>query len=251
MANTKILWCVTALVMGSAAAGRAAAELSVGVAADVLSKYVWRGQSIVNDWVLQPSASVGYKGLTGSVWGNMDLTGEGVEGGEFNEIDLALDYSNKVPGFETLGYSVGVVHYDFPNTVFPATDEVYGALTASVPLSPAVRWYYDFDEIEGSYVQLALGHTIEKLHAWRDDCYCGLQLGASVAYGTEGYNEGYFGVHQGAWNDLTVTAGLPFCIGKLTIRPTINYSTLLDEDLRAGRAHNDNFWGGVGFAYSF
>ena len=76
--------------------------MAVGVTADVFSKYIWRGQNVVDDWVLQPGASVGYKGLTGSVWDNMDLTGEAwAMTVSFTEIDLALDYSNKVPGLET------------------------------------------------------------------------------------------------------------------------------------------------------
>jgi len=37
---------------------------------------VWRGQNLVDDWVLQPGASVVYKNLTASVWENLDLTDE-------------------------------------------------------------------------------------------------------------------------------------------------------------------------------
>jgi hypothetical protein len=258
MARLKVLWCVAAILLGTVALVPAEEEggtktegVEIGVTADVFSKYIWRGQNVVDDWVLQPGASVSYQGLTGSVWGNFDLTGDLVDGGELTEIDYAIDYTNTVPGLEVLSYSAGAIYYSFFNLNWPDTAELYAGLSLDVPLSPAVRWYYDFDEIEGSYVQLSLGHTIEKIQRWRDDCYCDLQLGASLGYGTDGYNNGYFGVDDGALNDLTLTAGVPICLGKLTIRPSVGYSVMLDDDLRAATEKSDNFWGGVAFAYDF
>jgi hypothetical protein len=258
MARSKVLWCVAAIMLGTAALGLAEEDgsakesgVDIGVTADLFSKYIWRGQNIVDDWVLQPGASVGYKGFTGSVWSNMDVTGEVVDEGKFNEVDFSLDYSNKIPGVDKLGYSLGVIHYDFVHTSFHATNELYGGLTASVPLSPGVRWYYDFDQIRGSYIQFSIGHTVEKLREWSKDGHCDLQLGVSLGYGTDGFNKGYFGVDEGAFNDLTLSAGLPICFGKLIIKPSINYSTMIDKDIRAATAKSDNFWGGVGVAFNF
>jgi len=258
MANWKVLVCVAAATLSTAALVSAEEENSteaegveVGVTADVFSKYMWRGQNVVDNWVLQPGASVGYKGLTGSVWGNMDLTGEVVDSGQLTETDLQLDYTNKVPGLKCLDYAVGAIYYSFLNTHSHPTAEVYGGLTASLPLSPGVRWFYDFDQIKGSYFQFSVGHTIEKLHQWRENCYCGLQVGASLGLGTSEYNDGYFGVDETALNDLTLTAGLPFCVGKLTIKPSIGYSMMIDKDIRTALEKPDNFWGGVGFSYDF
>jgi hypothetical protein len=251
MVRSKVLWCAGAIMLGMVTLASAEDKVDVGVTADVFSKYIWRGQNIVDDWVLQPGASVGYKGLTGSVWGNMDLTGELVDSGQLTEVDLAVDYSNKVPGVDVVGYSVGTIYYSFLNTHSHPTAEVYGGLNLNVPLSPAVRWYYDYDVIDGSYVQLSVGHTIEKIRSWGEDCHCDLQVGASMGLGTDGYNQGYFGVDQTALNDLTLTAGIPFTFGKLTIRPSIGYSTMLDDDIRAATDKSDNFWGGVGAAYNF
>ena len=261
MAKWKVLWWVT-IVLGAVTPGLAEEEensakddgVEVGVTADFFSKYMWRGQNVLNDWVFQPGASVGYKGLTGSIWSNLDLTGETVGAGQMTETDLTLDYTNNVPGLDVLEFSVGTIYYSYLNTHAHPTAEVYGGLGLGVPLSPAVRWFYDFDLIEGSYLQFSLGHTIEKFHQWRDDCYCSLELGASVGYGTDGYNNGYFEVDQGAWNDLTLTAGVPICLGKFTIKPSLGYSMMIDEGIRSSEAvagHADNFWGGVGFAYDF
>ena len=251
MVRSKVLWCAVAMVLATVTLASAEDKVAVGVTADVFSKYLWRGQNIVDDWVLQPGASVGYQGLTGSVWGNLDLKGNLVDTGQLTEVDLALDYSNKVPGWETIGYSVGTIYYSFLNTHAHPTAEVYGGLSLDVPLSPAVRWYYDFDAIDGSYIQFSLGHTIEKIKTWTEDCHCDLQLGVSLGCGTDGYNNGYFGVDQGGLNDLTLTAGLPFTFGKLTIKPSFGYSMMIDGDIRDKTAKSDNFWGGIGAAYNF
>jgi hypothetical protein len=251
MWRNKVLGCVAAMVLGTVPATMAGDEVSFGVGADLFSKYVWRGQNVVDDSVLQPSASIGYKGLTGSIWGNVDLTGDLVDSWEFSEVDYVVDYSNTFPGQETFGYSVGFIYYDFPNTGWDATSEFYGGLSADVPLSPAVTWFYDFDEAEGSYIQFSIGHTVEKIASWGEESSCDLELGASVAYATDGYNDFYFGVDDGALNDLTLSAGVPFTFGSLTIKPSIAYSTMIDGDVREATGKSDNFWGGIGASYSF
>jgi hypothetical protein len=254
MARWKALWCVGTILLGMTAAAWAEADESgveVGLTGDFFSKYIWRGQNVVDDWVFQPGASVSYKGITAAVWNNIDMTGEVVGKGSLTETDLSLEYANQVPGLEKLGYSVGVIYYSFLNTHSHPTAEVYGGLNLDVSAQPAVRWYYDFDQIKGSYIQFSLGHKIEKLQSWGEDGECDLEVGASMGLGTSGYNEGYFGVDETALNDLTLTAGLPLCFGKLTVRPMLGYSMMLNKDIRAATEKSDNFWGGVGLAYDF
>jgi hypothetical protein len=251
MVRSRVLGCVAAMVLGTVPLAMAEDDVTFGVAADFFSKYVWRGQNLVDNWVMQPSASVGYKGFTGSIWANSDITGEVVGDWEFNEIDYAIDYSNKIPGQETFGFSTGLIYYDFPGTDFDATTEFYAGLSADVFLSPAIKWFYDFDEAEGSYIQFSVGHTLEKIQEWREDCYCDLQVGASVGYAMDGFNDFYFGVDDGALNDVTLSVGVPFSFGSLTIKPSIAYSMMIDDDIRAATGKSDNFWGGVGLAYSF
>jgi len=251
MSRRAVLGCVAAMVFSAVPAAMAGDDVTFGVAADFFSKYVWRGQNVVDDWVMQPSASIGYKGFTGSIWANSDITGDVVDDWEINEVDYAIDYSNKIPGQETFGFSAGFIYYDFPNTAFEATTEFYAGLSAEVFLSPAVKWFYDFDEAEGSYIQLSVGHTMEKVASWGETTSCDLVLGASVGYATDGYDDYYFGVDDSALNDVTLSAGVPFSFGSLTIKPSIAYSMMIDDDVRTATGKSDNFWGGVGLAYSF
>ena len=226
------------------------------ISADFYTKYIWRGQNIDNSSVLQPAVSASAYGFTGSVWGNMDLTNKSAtapdNAGEFSEFDYTIDYTAVILGIEWLSGSVGVIYYRFPNTVFDPTTEIYGGLSLNgVPLSPSFKWYRDVDEIKGSYFQFAIGHTLEKIYVVNEKCYCGLQLGASYGWGNAAYDKGYFGVDSGQSNDLTLTAGLPFCVGTWTIKPSINYSAMLSKSIQEATEKSDNFWAGLGISTSF
>ena len=247
-----VLLGAASILLGTVVSSSAEEDtVSVSASADVVSKYVWRGQNVVDDWVLQPGMGIGYKGLTASVWGNVDLHGDAVDDGELNEVDYVIDYSSTFPGQDILGYSVGLIYYDFPNTPFPGTAEIYGGLSASVPLSPSVTWFYDFDEADGSYVQFSVGHGFEKVTQWTTDAYCDLEVGASLAYASAGYDDYYFGVNDSAFNDLTLSAGVPITIDNWTIKPIIAYSMMIDSDIRQATGKSDNLWGGISIAVEF
>ena len=238
--------------------------LTADATADVYSKYIWRGQALNKEAVLQPSASLACYGFTGSAWGSLDLTGNNGHGGEFTEVDLTLDYTQGVPGLDGVTASAGAIHYQFPHTGCHSTSELYLGTGLSCTcdesqpswcvgclLNPAARVYYDVDEIRGAYFQFSVGHTIEKIARWTEDCFCHLQAGASLGLGTSNYNNGYFGVNRTEWNDLTVSVGLPVVVWSVTIRPSINYATMLGDDIRATTIDSDNAWVGVSMTYAF
>jgi hypothetical protein len=257
MRAVKIVSCAAVVWLVAVSFAWAQDTPSITASSDFFNKYVWRGQLLVDDWVAQPSVSLGYKGFTASIWSNFCLTNEADARNEFTEFDYSLDYTAAIPGQDLLSFSVGTTYYRFPNQPFEPTLEVYGGLSADLPLSPAVKWFYDVgdsideDGIEGSYIQFSIGHTIEKITSWTEDCYCGLQLGASVGYGTSGYDKGYFEVDDAAFNDLTLSAALPIALGNWTIKPMAGYSTMLDSDIRAATDKSDNLFGGIGAAYEF
>ena len=240
-------------------AGAVAAEEQVvkfGLSADYYSKYIWRGQNINDKSVFQPAVSVSAYGFTGSVWGNMDLTNKSAtapdNAGEFSEFDYTIDYTAAIPGIDWLSGSAGVVHYEFPNTTYKPTTEIYGGFSlTAVPLTPSFKWYRDVEEIKGSYFQFGVGQLFDKLYVMNDKCYCGLQLGASYGWGNAAYDKGYFGVDSGQSNDLTLSAGLCMQIYSWMVKPSINYSTMISDSIRAGREKNDNIWAGVGVSTSF
>lgn len=225
-------------------------EVIVGASADVMSKYVWRGQNLVDDRVLQPGAYVSYKGITASFWGNLDLTDENGYEGEFSEIDLTLDYSGQVPGADFLSYSLGFINYDFPvNGGFDDTWEIYWGFGLDVPASPSVTVYHDVDEAAGTYVSFGIGHSMENL----TDLGLGVDLSASIGWGSSGYNKSYWGPDKSELNDLVLSAAFPFEAAGFAITPSVNYITLIGDDIRASNTYgqNDMWVVGIGFAKEF
>lgn len=246
--STLIVLCMTTLI--STTSLKAEDQFSVGASADVMSKYVWRGQNLVDDWVLQPGAYVSYSNVTASFWGNLDMTDENGYKGEFSEIDLTLDYTSQVPGIDILSYSLGFINYDFPiNGGADDTWEIYWGFGLDVPASPSVTVYHDVDDVQGTYVSFGVGHSIENLA----DCGLGLDLSASLGWGSASYNNAYWGPNKSELNDLVLTAALPFEIAGITVTPSVNYITLVGDDIRSPNAYgqNDMWVAGIGFSKDF
>lgn len=251
------VWSLSALML-LCLRGEVMAEekpFSASVSAGYFSKYVWRGQNVNDTSVLQTNVSGSAYGFTGSIWSNIDLTNDSQfapdNAGEFSEIDYTLDYSNKIPGTDKVGFSLGVIHYLFPNTGAKATTEIYGALSLNVPLAPKVTWYRDVNAVDGSYIQVSAGHAIEKIAKWNDDYYIGLSVTGSLAFAGEGYNKGYFGIEETRFNDFTLGISVPFTLKYVTLTPSFNVSTMLDDDIGAVTYERNNVWAGLSLSKSF
>jgi len=81
----------------------AAAQPEIGLGADVVSRYVWRGYDFGQSASIQPSLSVTSGGFEGGAWGSYALTSAGA-----NELDLYASYTAGV-------LTVGVTDYYFPS----------------------------------------------------------------------------------------------------------------------------------------
>lgn len=229
-------------------------DVSIGATADLFSKYIWRGQNLVDDWVLQPGASVGYKNLTASVWGNLDLTDENQNKGKFSEVGLALDYSGQVPGVDILSYSLGVIYYDFPvSGGGDDTWEIYWGFGLDVLASPSVTVYHDGDEVAGTYVSFGAGHSFENIIELGPDTVLGVDLSAGIGWGSSGYNKSYWGPDKSALNDLVLSVAFPFEVAGFAVTPSVNYVTLMSDNIRSTNAYhsNDTWFAGVGFSKEF
>lgn len=238
-------------------------EIGFEATADFANKYIWRGQNLVDDWVLQPGAVVSYGGLSASFWGNLDMTDENGSNGEFSEIDLTLDYSAQFPGIDVLGYSVGMINYDFPvNGSADDTTEVYAGLSLDVPASPSVTFYRDVDETgDGLYISFGVGHSFENVFELSPDIPVGVDIGATLGWGNSAYNKFYWGSTPdgstigGEMNDLVLSIGLPFQLAGLSFTASVNYITLVGDDIRKtdayGKSKDDNIVAGIGFSAGF
>jgi hypothetical protein len=222
--------------------------------ADYFSKYIWRGQNLDDDPVFQPSINASYESLTATIRGNLELTNINGNSGDFSEVDYSLDYSGKLSGIEGIGYSAGVIYYDFPGTETKDTTEVYGGLNLDFPLNPSVTVYRDIDEAEGSYISLGACHSIEKLIEISPGIPLGLDIGISLGWGSSSYNKYYWGTDQSKLNNLAFSVSFPFEIDGWSLVPSLNYVTLPSDDIRDTDAYgtdSDFFFAGISLFKSF
>jgi hypothetical protein len=252
----KAKWLVIVLIMVVFGIGPAFAEDEIGfeLSADYFGKYIWRGQNLSDDPVFQPGLSIGYGGLTASIWSSMELTNINGYNNEFTEIDYSLDYSDDMPGMNGVGYSVGLIYYDFPNTTVKDTTEAYFGFSFDLPASPSITFYHDLDEAEGTYISLGIGHSVEQVFELSPDVPVALDIGATLGWGSASYDKYYWDTEQSKINDLVLSISFPFEIEGLTITPSVNYVTLLSDDMRDTDAYgtdSDFFFVGIGLIKKF
>ncbi len=227
-------------------------EIGFAVTADVFGKYIWRGQDLVDDPVVQPGASVTLGELTASAWGNLETSDINDEEGEFAEFDWTLEYANDMPHLDGASYAIGVIHYHFPSA--GNTTELYAGLAIDCLLNPSVTLYRDVDEADGTYVALGVAHGVLVLPS--EDNPVNLEVGATLGWGDSSYNGAYWGATASTseLNDLVLTIALPLELMGWSVTPNATYVTLLGGDVRSSNAFgtdDDHLFGGVGFAREF
>ncbi len=243
--DRKITLLTAVLAMGMLCATGFAQEQeadSVGFAltTDFYSQYIWRGQQLTDGYVFQPSFSVSFDNFTAGIWGSMDLENVNDSEHEFTEVDYYLDYSGQLT--EGIGFSLGVIYYDFPNTDFASTTELYWGLSFDVPLNPSLTVYHDIDEADGYYASLAVGHSFGKIGEIGPDWEIGMDLGASLGYGDSSYNDFYFGVDDSELNDLAVTLSFPVSMQDgWAFSASVSYITLVNDDIRQASGYDNDY----------
>ena len=219
--------------------GNARAEEATPVAASldvpVLSAYVWRGQVLNDEAVVQPGLTVSKNGFALNAWSSYNAAGSysGDNEKKFSEVDLTGSYTHSL-GPASVG--VGLIQYLFPNqtlstengdVAYPETSEAFATIgLPEIPLAPTLTVYRDLDTIEGVYAVLGVSQSFglsEQVSA---------VASASVGAGDKDYNLGYFGEDKSALNDVNFGLALPIAVrDNLTIKPAASYVFLPDSSI--------------------
>jgi len=252
----------------------------------VVSKYVWRGQRLTNDWSLQPAMTVVGGNFSINVWGTLDMTAVN-EGnalflrqnpaaaagdnaglrGKFSEIDYTFSYTQPV-GQKVLLTS-GAITYTFPErgATLRTTSELFAGVTlSSVPLAPSVTLYVDVDETveagdTGLYLKLGAAHSFPLHHR----VFSSLDFTGSISCADAGFGNYYYGADQAGVHDFNLTLTLPMRITeRWSASAYLAYSALLGDfrdlqypDLRdvyssrPGPGNADTVWGGASLTLAF
>ena len=217
-------------------------------AVSAMTQYIWRGYELSrNSAVIQPSITLGYKGFTANLWGNIDTqpyyagsqTGKSYPG-TWNETDLTISYI-KTLGLFNVGagyiyYSLKALNQDAPTRA--DAQEFFGTIGLNTLLNPTLTVYYEVSHYRNMYALFSLTQTIE-LHkrvslklfgsaSYLHSTYANATLFAEGA-GYGGYpkfdsdanvtDEKFSDFHEGV-----LTVSLPIkATDKITVTPLVTY----------------------------
>jgi hypothetical protein len=213
------------------------------VAASVLSAYIWRGQELTrHSLVIQPSMTVGYKGFTANIWGNLDtdpyLTDNEESSSNFTETDITLSYTHKI-GIVSAG--VGYIYYDLsaPTSGEPDlldSQEIFATVGLDAILAPTLTVYKEIAHYHQWYATLGISHTFV-LHE-----KVSLKLAAQASYlksedeaSYPKYNENSSATSEkfNNFHDGVFSISLPVLLSRhVTLTPTLTYVFPLSKDAK-------------------
>ena len=214
------------------APGFAAAMGPVDLNAEVgyFGRYLWRGQVVTDNAVVQPEVSAGLGGFGLSLWGNLDADkADGASG--FNEYDLTMSYGVGLP---LASFDLGVVYYALPDASDQNTAEAFASARAGVMFSPSLTVYRDVDKVDGWYWQAGVDHGVMLTPG------TSVELAARLGAGSDRYLAGYFpgaygkaletGTTANFLTDASFSVAVPWHPTPLsTVTPSLSWSTLLDD----------------------
>lgn len=196
-----------------------------------LSQYVWRGFAYSKDSVVvQPSMTVGYKGFSANLWGNLDTDRWNTNGQDSNsltETDLTMSYGWAMG---PVNLSAGYIYYAFDSAT--DTQEVYLSATLDTLLKPTLKVYRDMDHYAGWYLSLGVSHSLpltEELN---------LDLGAQVGYLVADEASSYADPNDASkafsnFHDGLLSAAVKIPVNKyFSVTPQVYYSFPLSSDAK-------------------
>ncbi len=209
----------------------------------VLNQYVWRGYELSrNSIVIQPSMTLGYKGFSANLWGNLDTKpyspANASYAGTWNETDLTLSYTKTLGLFNVGG---GYIYYSLASLNKDAADrndsqELFAAVGVNTLLSPTLTIYKEIDHYRNWYFLLGISHVFEL------NKLVSLKLAASAGYLLSTDADTYPKFDSNAlpttdkfnnFHDGSVSANLPIKVtDRITVTPTLSYIFPLTGDAK-------------------
>jgi hypothetical protein len=229
--------------------------------AGAFSKYIWRGYELSDDSiVVQPSITVGYKGFTVNLWGNLDTNRDDrdfstSDKAKWNETDLTLEYAHK---FGPVKLAAGYIYYALD--AIDDSQELYLSASLDVLLAPTLTVYREVAHLPGWYFKFGLGHSFElgggvsldlagSIGYYYSDDDAFAEVDDSLNLTTEKYR---------APHDGNLSVGLKVPLGKyLVLNPLVAYSFPLSnkaDHLITSTSFSDKsdfLYGGVNLTLNF
>lgn len=212
----------------------------------VLSQYIWRGYELSrNSIVVQPSMTIGYKGFSANLWGNVDTrpyySGTDPDksySSTWNETDMTLSYAKTIGLFNLGGgyiyYGLGALNPDAAKRM--DSQEIFASMGLNTILSPTLTVYKEIDHYHNWYFLMGVSHLFEFNKT------VSLKLAATASYLLSTDETTYPKFDENAlatsekfsnFHDGNLTVSLPIkATSYITLTPTISYVFPLSDDAK-------------------
>ena len=244
----------------------------------IFSAYYSKGVELSrNSAVIQPSLTVGYKGFTANVWGNLDTgpyqtPADRTKKNTWTETDVNLSYCRTF-GMVNLGagYSYFAYNPPFDGAARPDDQqEVNATVGLNVLLNPTLTVYKLFDKGRRWYIQMGVSHIFEfsKVVSLRLAGTAAYMIGGDASYAAEARFDDHANQTPDKYNaflDGVLTACIPVKVtDRITITPIASYAFPLGTDAKNymkgnslemvannGDRTSSIFFGGLIMSFSF
>ncbi|MBF0505598.1 MAG: hypothetical protein HQL09_02080 [Nitrospirae bacterium] len=237
------------------AAAPAEDKVTGSVGLGVFNKYIFRGYELSNNSaVIQPTATINYKGFSANVWGNIDtnqhatnnfnpgnFSGSGTNPNigktSFNETDLTLSYTYNI---DKLALTGGYVYYG--THYADETQELFVSGTYDMIAHPTLAVYRDIDRYPGTYINLSFSQSLPVYKLSNGDVTLDLSAGFGYEAGSSNFWNTYragdaarglgnTGGKYSAFHDGNVKAGFTIPVTKIfSVQPVAQYWFPLSGD---------------------
>ena len=242
---------VTAVAMMLVAPTGNAADVTVG--ADLNSAYVWRGVTVNEDLVIQPSIDVAHpNGWDVEVWGNLDIGDNNNQidnDREFSEVDVTLSY--KVRQVEQANLTIGNITYVFPKSDSRETNEIFlkldkGSALGAGEITGSFGVYYDWDQVDDYYGDVGVTYS----HPASDQL--SVDLSAQVGFAGSDFAGHYGkGTSSGLFN-WNATIALNYAVNEsVAVSGFIAHTDSADSSVLGSQKTEVDVYGGVSANYAF
>jgi len=245
---------VTAVAMMLVAPTGNAADVTVG--AGLNSAYVWRGVTVNEDLVVQPSIDVAHpNGWGANVWGNWDVGDNNNQidnDREFSEVDVTLSYN--VQQVEQANLTIGNITYAFPspqdadtretNEIFLKLDK--GRALGEGEITGSFGVYYDWDQVDDYYGDVGVTYS----HPASDQL--SVDLSAQVGFAGSDFAGHYGkGTSSGLFN-WNATIALNYAVNEsVAVSGFIAHTDSADSSVLGSQKTEVDVYGGVSANYAF
>ena len=198
-------------------------KVETTICGDAVSSYIWRGQDL-GDVSLQPTLSIGYKGLSLTAWGSVGLS----DPSDTKEFDLTL-------GYTIGGFNIGITDYWFNGGPDPqnryfkydahGTNHVFEANVGYDFGLASLQWFTNFAGNDGmnndgkraysSYIELTVPFKLATVD-WT--ATAGAVPFSTDFYGTDGFAVTNLALKAAKEIKVTDTFSVPVC-GQVVANP--------------------------------